>query len=244
MAKDLKLRIEGRLAALHLNPFEAARACGLERNFINDILTERKRSVRGENLSKLAKGLQTTEVWLLSGVAPESPEGERSSNDAGVTAPASIPQPMRLTNDDIIPRSQIAGAGVLPIYASTQGGPGITVMNFGDPIDYVPMPARLQNVKGAYGLYVVGESMSPVFEPGDTVQIHPHLQPRSGDYVVIYRQKDHDEMEGLLKRLRRATGNTWYLFQFNPAEGESAEFELDREEWPNCHVVIGKEFAR
>ncbi|MFN3353496.1 MAG: S24 family peptidase [Brevundimonas sp.] len=56
-----------RLAAIGKNPFEAARDGGLERNFVNDILNEKKRSVRGENLDKLAKGLETTPAALLTG---------------------------------------------------------------------------------------------------------------------------------------------------------------------------------
>ncbi|WP_164919614.1 S24 family peptidase [Hansschlegelia zhihuaiae] len=70
-------RVAQRLAETGLNPFEAARVGGLERNFINDILNGKKQSVRGANLEKLAIGLETTAGWLATGegekVTPEIP---------------------------------------------------------------------------------------------------------------------------------------------------------------------------
>ena len=53
----LKELVAARLDELGRNPFEAARIGGLERSFVNDILIEKKTSVRGQNLSKLAFGL-------------------------------------------------------------------------------------------------------------------------------------------------------------------------------------------
>jgi len=43
-----------------------------------------------------------------------------------------------------------------------------------------------------------------------------------------------------IKRLRRKTGDTWYLRQWNPPEGMKADFTLSRKEWPICHHVVGK----
>lgn len=54
---SLKANVERRLSELGINPYEAARRGGLERNFVQDILHERKRSVRGDNLDRLARGL-------------------------------------------------------------------------------------------------------------------------------------------------------------------------------------------
>lgn len=61
----LKEKVEARLKDLERNPFEAARRAGLERGFINDILNGRKRSVRGENLIKLAIGLDCDPNYLI-----------------------------------------------------------------------------------------------------------------------------------------------------------------------------------
>ena len=64
---SLKTVVSARLKQIDKNAFEAARDGGLERNFVNDILNDKKLSVRGANLEKLARGLNTTPGELLSG---------------------------------------------------------------------------------------------------------------------------------------------------------------------------------
>lgn len=64
MKDDMKSRVEARLAALDINPFHAAKSAGLERSFINDILIDRKKSVRGENLDRLAVALDCDPEYL------------------------------------------------------------------------------------------------------------------------------------------------------------------------------------
>jgi len=65
MEETLKDKVSARLKDLDRNPFEAARRAGLERGFVNDILNGRKRSVRGENLVKLAIGLDCDPNYLI-----------------------------------------------------------------------------------------------------------------------------------------------------------------------------------
>lgn len=55
-----------RLQDLERNPFEAARVGGLERSFMNDLLNGKKKSVRGDNLEKLARALDWQVNELLS----------------------------------------------------------------------------------------------------------------------------------------------------------------------------------
>lgn len=54
---ELQRVVMERLRELDRDPFEAARLGGLERSFVNDILIGRKRSVRAENLERLARAL-------------------------------------------------------------------------------------------------------------------------------------------------------------------------------------------
>lgn len=61
----LRERVGNRLADLHLNSFEAARRAGLGRDFVNDILNGRKKSVRTEGLRRLADALQCDAGWLI-----------------------------------------------------------------------------------------------------------------------------------------------------------------------------------
>jgi phage repressor protein C with HTH and peptisase S24 domain len=128
----------------------------------------------------------------------------------------------------------VAPSRDLPVYASAEGGPGGTIFST-DPIEFVSRPDPLANVKDSYAMYVVGDSMSPAFEQGDLILVHPHLPYRTGDDVLIYRI-EHGQYEAAVKRLRKATTEQWQLEQFNPAK----HFSLPRRQWPTCHVIIGK----
>jgi transcriptional regulator with XRE-family HTH domain len=77
MSSDLKTLVKRRLVELGINPFEAARRGRLERSFVNDLLNGKKRSIRGDNATKLAAALEVDVVSLLSrrdGPPPEDVE--------------------------------------------------------------------------------------------------------------------------------------------------------------------------
>ncbi len=126
----------------------------------------------------------------------------------------------------------------LPVHSAAEGGAGQIIVT-SEPVDWLPRPAPVANVRGAYGLYVVGESMVPEFEPGDIALVNPHLPVVPDTTCIFYGQKQ-DEVRATIKRLRRKTGDTWYLKQWNPPEGMKAEFTLSRVAWPVCHRVVGK----
>lgn len=65
MVYELQQTVVARLKELDRNPFEAARRGGLERSFVNDIPIGRKRSVRSENLERLARGLDWDSHFLV-----------------------------------------------------------------------------------------------------------------------------------------------------------------------------------
>ena len=65
MPSALARSVQARLNQLGRNPFEAARKGGLERSFINDILIGRKKSVRGDNIGRLATALDWTVADLM-----------------------------------------------------------------------------------------------------------------------------------------------------------------------------------
>ena len=66
MESLLQKRVGERLATLGINAFEAARRGKLQRNFVDDIVNGKKRSVRGENLEQLATALECTPEFLIS----------------------------------------------------------------------------------------------------------------------------------------------------------------------------------
>jgi len=66
MPSALARSVQARLNQLGRNPFEAARKGGLERSFVNDILIGRKKSVRGDNIGRLATALDWTVADMMS----------------------------------------------------------------------------------------------------------------------------------------------------------------------------------
>jgi hypothetical protein len=76
MVYELQRVVMERLKELNRNPFEAARLGGLDRSFVNDILIGRKRSVRGDNLERLARALDWDSGMLMDAARrSRSPKG-------------------------------------------------------------------------------------------------------------------------------------------------------------------------
>jgi phage repressor protein C with HTH and peptisase S24 domain len=69
--------------------------------------------------------------------------------------------------------------------------------------------------------------------------VNPHL-PAVPDTTCIFYQTDGGEARATIKRLRRKTGDSWFLRQWNPPERMKADFTLSRKDLPICHRVVGK----
>lgn len=64
MATELKARVKARVEALGISPITLAKSVGLERGFINDIVIGRKKGVRYEKLTLVAKALECDPRYL------------------------------------------------------------------------------------------------------------------------------------------------------------------------------------
>lgn len=126
----------------------------------------------------------------------------------------------------------------LPVYASAEGGGGAIIIT-NEPIDFVRRPEPLLSVRDGYACYVIGDSMSPAYEQGDLLLVHPSRPVRSGDECVFVRDSGDGSQHGLVKRLLRITPEKWRVRQFNPAK----DFDLDRGQWQKAHLIVGK-YAR
>ena len=107
----------------------------------------------------------------------------------------------------------------VPVYGTVVGGVDADFEMNGDVIDRVRRPAGLANAKNAFALYVVGSSMTPRYDEGDLIFVHPGRPPVAGCDVVVELHA-HDERgrnKALLKTYRGKTPNLLLLSQFNPA---------------------------
>lgn len=133
------------------------------------------------------------------------------------------------------PAPQFLGELDLPVYASAEGGAGTMVINT-DPIQLVPRPWYLGNVREGYAVLVVGDSMEPVFEAGDMAVVNPRLPPRRGKDIILVADEHDGGFTATIKRLIGWTEREWKLRQYNPKK----DFALPRKEWPKALRVVGK----
>lgn len=209
MTETLADRIQQRLVALKLSERAASLAATGSDATIRMIRTGKSAHPRADTLHKLAAVLQTTEQWLMTGTGDA---GAGSSASAAVrpaeVRPAEVGDGVRFD----LPRD-------VPVHGTVAGsalGNGAFQLS-PDVVDYVRRPYGLVGAPGVYALYVEGESMSPRFEPGDLVFVHPHRKPLGGDYVVIQEpDSNNGEPRAFIKRLIRITPSTVKTQQFNP----------------------------
>lgn len=178
----LKTVVQRRLDQIGKNAFEAARDAGLGRDFVNDILNGKKSSVRGDNLEKLARGLDATPSEVMSGVFFDHP-----------------PERDRQVNDDL--PAMVA----VPEYdVRLSAGPGA----FNDDeriIDHWQFSRRyieneLRVAPSSLGVVTVdGDSMYPTLWPGDRVMVDmTETNPAKGGVYAIF-----DDNATVVKRVER-----------------------------------------
>ena len=178
--------------------------------------------------------------WLAKKAVPD-PAQQQALQDLHAkfaTRPAPAPPdsflPEILKRDDLMTTN-----GNFPVYAAAEGGDGHIILTT-DVIEYQKRPAMLEGVKSAYGILVVGESMSPAYRPGDIALVDPRLGHIRDTEVVLY---EWDEANGnaraSIKTLVNYTDQEWTVSQLNPPK----TFTLSRRQWTRCHRVVGK-FSR
>ncbi|GGC60406.1 LexA family transcriptional regulator [Chelatococcus reniformis] len=135
----------------------------------------------------------------------------------------------------IRPPSPPFGPRDLPVYAAVEGGPGEMVVST-DPIDHVPRPWYMGDVRDGFAVLVTGESMSPVYEPGDMVIINPRLPPLTNKKHIFVAETVLGEFKATVKQLVKATPVDWLVKQYNP----QSEFALARRVWSKALRIVGK----
>jgi len=125
---------------------------------------------------------------------------------------------------DFTPARQFVSAERdFPVYTAAEGGPGEN-HPLADPVDWVPRPEPVARVKDAYGLNIVGESMAPGIrawrcrfgESGAAADRQHHL--------IFYAELHRRAARATIKRLRRASTESWLVRQWNPPDGQEAGF--------------------
>ena len=207
-AGTLASRLERAMREAGYNPRSLSLAAALGMTAVRDILDGRIASPRYATLSALAQVLGVSVEWLMN---KEAAEG-------AATSPQNVPA----TRD-------------FPVYGAARGGSAGSMAVDNTPIEHMARPDPLLTVSSAYGVYIVGESMSPAYEQGDVALVHPGQPPRRGTDVILTRADAHGTPEVLIKRLVGWTDDQWQVCQYNPAK----EFDLPRAEW-RLETIVGR----
>lgn len=208
---DLRDFAQRRLSELGKTPITAAREAGLDRTFIRDLLIGRKHSVQSANLGKLAAALGSTTEEIAAFLHHGSPAPAARQKSSTEATRANVPVP----DFHSLPRD-------LPIYGTAHGA---IVPKLGESFELDPQkvirqvrrPPALIGVPGAYAIYVAGESMAPVYRPGDLLVVDPNKPPRGGDMVVIQvRAGDGLPVQAFVKRYIGRGPESVLAEQLNP----------------------------
>lgn len=219
----------------------ASGAAGLNPTYVRDILRGKTKEPGAEKLARVAHVLGVSSRWLSEGRGPrhDPPTDALLLHKAGSG---------RISHSIVVKARGVKGAAsiststpkistsadALPIYASAQGGTTGMTLTF-EPIDYVSAPAPLMGVKGAFGMYVVGSSMEPVYRQGDTLLVHPHLPANSGDDVLVVKLDGNGQHDALVKTLVSSDDNRIRVRQYNPEE----EFDIPRSDIHGIYSIVG-----
>ncbi len=103
----------------------------------------------------------------------------------------------------------------IPIVGGARGGDHQTIFfDQGHTHGWRPCPPALETVPDAFAVYVVGDSMSPKFDPGSLVYVNPSLPVAREKYVVI----DLDGSRAVVKQFLRQENGHFIVRQLNPSE--------------------------
>lgn len=214
-------RIKSRLDALNLSSNAASEMAGLDRTFIKQIEYGKKKGMRSDSASRLARVLQCDVGWLMTGEGNPAPTLADSSNHDAPNA--------------MMPHSSVdfvVGPRDLPIRGNARGGSDAFFLDNGDIQGMAHRPGALVGVKNAFACYMTGDSMEPRYEAGDLLYVNPIKPIRPRDYVLI----ELDDHQAYVKRLVRRTTEKVIVEQFNPKK----ELHYDTSRIIHIYRVVGQ----
>jgi len=190
------------------------------------------RMLKGERQMKLLEAVQVSaflgvtqdEVLRHAGADLDAPPGTASGMSSG---PARRGRPPRQGPAPLPP----SRGDPIPIRSAGRGGGDQQMFLSDGPIGYTARPANLNGVRGAYAIYMVGDSMEPRYEQGWLLHVNPFKPPTRGRDVVVYKQ----DQAVLIKQFVRWEPDALLLRQLNPPQ----ELRVLREEVVECHLVVG-----
>lgn len=210
----LTQRIRQRLSDLSIPQAEVARRTGWPPNFLSDLLHGRKKSVRPDNMRRLAAALETTTDFLRgmtddpslatrNGELSGGPQGYRFSGARGLALVA-LPFHSRPVLDRELlsnwrDQQPEQGRGRVPFFVEKSGRrAGSVTLGSNLPSAALTVPA-VAGLQGAYAVLMPDDSMRPAWPAGWAVYAAPRAVVPGTNVVV--RMTDRDRPLFLVRHL-------------------------------------------
>jgi len=184
---EILARIDAAIKRQLTSRAAACEAAGLNPGYLRDAQRRHTRP-KYEAVAALADVLGTTFEILWYGEAAKN----------GNTPSATPPPLLKASQDAAIGKTPIIGIA----YGSIQEASGLSSL----PIGWVETPPALRGVPGAYAVYVDGDSMAPLHNPGELRFVDPNRPIRSGDSVII--RSRNNPSEPIKLAIKRFVGRT------------------------------------
>ncbi|HTV88008.1 MAG TPA: LexA family transcriptional regulator [Stellaceae bacterium] len=185
------------------------------------------RMLKGERQMKL---LEAVQVAQFLGVAQD--EVLRRAGAEAAAPQAGPPRRGRPPRGLLgaLPAPALRGEPI-PIRSAGRGGGEQEMFLADGPIGYTARPANLNGVRGAYAIYMIGDSMEPRYEQGWLLHVNPFKPPTRGRDVVVYKT----DQAVLIKQFVRWEALALVLRQLNPP----GELSVPKGEVEECHLIVG-----
>ncbi len=172
-------RLEKALTIRNMKPVELHEKTGISESLISKYLSGNA-IARQKKLSLLADTLNVNEVWLMGY------DISMEKND------------YLLKKIGAIPLSEI-NVTKIPVLGTIKAGYDYLAQE--NIIDYITFNVDGTDKENYYALNVVGDSMTPLFDDGDTVIIHKQEEFKNGDNCVVLINGD----EATIKKVYKGT---------------------------------------
>jgi len=125
----------------------------------------------------------------------------------------------------------LPNADFIPLLGARAGQDAEVFLMKDGPIGHAERPPILKNVRDAYAMHCLGDSMRPMYRQGQTLFVHPYLPPRREDGVIIRLEND----AVLVKEFVRQTETDLVVKEYQPVE---REFTIPLSRVVTIHTVV------
>ena len=157
-------RLNTAMRIRNIKPIELSEKTGIDKSKISSYMSGRYKA-KQDGVYLLAQALSVNEAWLM-----------------GLDVPMERTPDYLLKKIGAIPLSEMDTVKI-PVLGTVKAGYDYLAEE--NIIDYIPFKVNGTDTENYYALNVVGDSMTPLFDDGDTVIVHKQDDFKNGDNCVV-----------------------------------------------------------